>query len=288
MNFNEHLSRVQKSSRGPLAVKDFDLDIKSSDASGSFTAYMACFGNVDRANEVIDPGAFKNLDSFSVDGWVGLNHDMQALPVAIVESAKQDSTGLLVTGRWHSTPDAQACRAVVNERLALGKSVKCSIGYKVLDSYKDIVAGRAVRRLSSLEIYECSLVNLPANPNAEVIAAKSEAPVADKILTLDALKSWLDAETKAGRVLSRANHERLKSWHGNLSTMCNQMKAMIDLHDPDRDPGDEPDDDGDEKEVRPERSVSPARTSGASYPAKGLEKLRERIVRSRLSTLTLD
>lgn len=413
MNFDEHLSRVQKSAHGPVVTKGFDLDLKSSDDSGGFSAYFAVFGNVDRAKEVIDVGAFKNLPSFAVDGWIGVNHDMQSLPVALVDSVVQDTYGLKVNARWHSTPAAQACRAVVNERLAAGKGVKCSIGYKVLDSYKDVVAGVPVRRLAALDLFEASIVNLPCNSAAEVIEAKDgntaslnssglsyarslikSGKVSDgawgfsgadgdallgeggddwatygkchlavdsgaedntkghwkypfakksggvikvykaalraiasrasqqgkgsigsaaskllesanggdegddggksmidgntKILTLDALKSWLDAETKAGRVLSRANHERLKSWHGNLSTMCNQMKAMIDLHDPDRDPGDEPDDDGDEKEVRPERSVSPARTSGASYPAKGLERLRERIVRSRLSTLTLD
>lgn len=208
--------------------KSFDLDFKADDMGG-FTAYVARFGNLDRVNEVIEPGAFKNVDAFASEGWVGVNHDMKSLPVAMIENVAQDSNGLLVTAKWHSTPEAQACRAVVNERLSAGKAVKCSIGYRVLDSVKGTLEGKSITRLKALEIFEASVVLLPANPAASVLSAKS----ADNVLTIDALRSWLDAETKAGRVLSRSNHAKLREWQGTLEAMTAQLKAMCDEHDPD-------------------------------------------------------
>lgn len=293
--------RVVKAAGG-LAHKSFDLDFKAQDDAGTFTAYVARFGNVDRVKEVIDPGAFKNLSGFATDGWVGLNHDMQRLPVALIESAKQDQAGLLVTARWHSTPEAQACRAVVRERMAAGKSVKCSIGYRVLDSCKDYRDGQAVTRLTALEIFEASIVNLPANPAADVVSAKSqEARVDGKILTLDALKAWLDAETKAGRVLSRANAGKLREWHTGLSSMCDQLKEMLDAYDPQEPPHGEPDgDEGDGKgtaSIPPPSGKAPAPTSagdGATSPAaqhsggrpKSLDHLRAASLRARLSLLS--
>lgn len=273
--------------------KSFDLDIKAQDDSGGFTAYVARFGNVDRTKEVIQPGAFKNLDGFSVDGWVGLNHDMARLPIALIDTAKQDATGLLISARWHSTPEAQACRAVVNERMRAGKSVKCSIGYKVLDSFKDSVNGQPITRLTALEIFEASIVNLPANPAADVVSAKStEGHMDDKILTVNALKAWLEAETKAGRVLSRANVGKLREWHGKLTSACNEIKEMLDTYDPQHN---EPD--GDEGNPAPQvakapvsagdGSTSPGAQAQAGKP-KSLDLLRAASLRARIYASTLN
>lgn len=284
-----------------LMRKSFDLEIKGDagnpfqDNSGSFTAYVARFSNLDRAREIIQPGAFKNLSLFSQEGWVGVNHDMASLPVAYIKSATQDANGLLVTAEWHSTLEAQACRSVVLERLRAGKSVKCSIGYRVLDSFKDSLNGQPITRLTALEIFEASIVNLPANPAADVVSAKStEGRMDDKILTVNALKAWLEAETKAGRVLSRANAGKLREWHGKLTSACNELKEMLDTYDPQHD---EPD--GDEGKTgmgNPPPQVAKAPVSagdGCTSPGaqaqagkpKSLDLLRAASLRARLSLL---
>ena len=245
--------------------KSFDLDLKD-DGGDGFMAYFAAFGNVDRVGEIIEPGAFKNLGAFSADGWVGTNHDMEMFAGAgYPTEVGQDARGLWVRGKWHSTPDAQVVRTKVKERLDAGKSVKCSIGYKVLDSFKDVAGGRSVTRLTALDLFEVSFVNIPANPAASVLAAKSHDP---SVLTLDSLKALIETETKAGRVLSRANCDRLKGWHGTLSKMCGDLKDMIDAHDPDGDPGSEPDGDPDDMAAM-----------------KSLEKLRAASLRARLTLL---
>ncbi len=145
------------------------------DASGSVELYAAVFGNVDRAGERIEPGAFKNLPQFVNSGWLAVNHDWSKLPVAMVESASQDGKGLLVRAKFHSTPEAQAVRTTVRERLAAGKSVSASIGYKVLSDARVNVGGKSVRSLKAIDLFEASIVAVGCNPEAGVIGAKGRS-----------------------------------------------------------------------------------------------------------------
>jgi HK97 family phage prohead protease len=160
-----------------LPHKTFDVEVKQLDEAGSFSLYAAIFGNVDRQGDVIEPNSFQNLDEFVKDGWIALNHDQAGLPIAVIDAATQDATGLLVTGRFHSTPLAQEVRTVVRERMAAGKGVKCSLGYVTDDeSFERDELGRSIRHIKALSIYEASFVNLPSNPMAEVQSIKSFQP----------------------------------------------------------------------------------------------------------------
>lgn len=258
-----------------LEVKAGDCEIKAVDGQGRFSAYFAAFGNVDRGGDVISPGAFRNLDEFARDGWIGINHQMDQLPVAYPIRAIQDDKGLLIDGQFHSTPEGQACRAVVVERMRAGKRVKGSIGYKTGpgDTRQTYVNGQSVRRIDGLDLFEASFVNLPMNPAADAVSAKSLTDeggpeVSDKVLTIEALKTWLDTQTKAGRALSKSNHAKLKAWHGTLSSMCSDIKSFIDLYDPDG--HDEPDGDEGDKATSsnppPQKDVDPRRSAGNSIP----------------------
>ena len=105
--------------------KSFDVECKGlDDEAGTVELYAAAFGNVDSANEVIQPGAFKNLNDFVDTGWLAVNHDWDRLPIATIDGAEQDAKGLKVKAHFHSTPEAQAVRTTIKERLARGKSVK--------------------------------------------------------------------------------------------------------------------------------------------------------------------
>jgi uncharacterized protein len=195
--------------------KSLDVEIKGVDGDpGTATAYVAVFGNVDRQGEVIQPGAFTNLESFVKDGWIALSHDFAELPVATVESAMQDEKGLLLSWRWHTTDDAQECRTVVRERMERGKAVKCSIGYRVLDAAPETRDGGTVYVLKRIELFEASIVNLPANPKAEVVGVKSWA---------DGLEEAYLA-LKEGRVLSSKNRARLE----RLAAQCREAATDLD------------------------------------------------------------
>jgi HK97 family phage prohead protease len=156
-----------------LEHKSIALKQKDIGTGNGFRLYGAVFGNLDRANEVIAPGAFKNLNAFVRDGFLALNHDWSSLPIGTISGATQDSHGLLCTGEWHGTPEAQAARTTTTERLARGKTVKCSIGYSVTDdSTERDSLGRPFRLLKAIDLFEVSIVAMPANELAQVLEAK--------------------------------------------------------------------------------------------------------------------
>lgn len=257
--------RPVRAAPGGLHRKDFDVEVKAVGDSGSFELYCAVFNNVDRAGDIIQPGAFANLDDFVVSGWGAVNHLNQSLPIAMVDTAVQDAKGLKITGVFHSTPEAQATRTVVAERMARGKAVKCSFGYRVLEGSSETRKGRSVYVITKLEIYEFSFVNLPANPAAEVTAVKSAGE--EEVYSLKKVRGWLDG-FKAGKVLSSANHKKLygvaKALDSHGKAACGiaaEMKDFLAAHGPvddEEEPdGDEsgPDDDGDGDGMKPAKKA---------------------------------
>jgi HK97 family phage prohead protease len=138
--------------------------------TGYLEGYGSVTGNIDRDGEIIAPGAFKSsVEAFVRDGFVPVGHDWGGLPVATIEDAREDEKGLWVKARFHSTDEAQAARTIVAERLARGKSVGLSIGFRVVDSERDDEGRRVIK---SAELYEVSIVTVPANPLAMVTGAK--------------------------------------------------------------------------------------------------------------------
>jgi HK97 family phage prohead protease len=234
-----------------LQHKTVDCQYKALDDKGSFEVYAAVFGNVDRQGDVIERGAFVELEKFVADGWGAVNHVNHLLPVAYIDSAEQDDHGLRVRGKFHSTPEAQSCRTVVKERMDAGKSVKCSIGYLIIEDAVETRDKRSIRLLKKLLVFEFSFVNLPANPEAEVIEAKRLEHAAttpkgtsmdhNKGSALEALKALLGIGTKAGRAVSAANHKKLKAFadamtehHEDGMEKCKCMmkscKCMMEEH----------------------------------------------------------
>lgn len=142
------------------------------DGNGTFQVYAAEFHTLDRANEKIAPGAFKNLDEFVRDGFMALGHEMKDMPLGTISRAVMDSVGLLVEGEFHSTPAAQQARTVMRERMQRNKSVKLSIGYVVLKDAKVTEGNKSYRLLKEIDVYEFSWVNIPANPAAVAVAIK--------------------------------------------------------------------------------------------------------------------
>lgn len=139
------------------------------DGPGGFSAYVSAFGNVDSANEVVEKGAFlETLTDFVKDGWIAVNHKWGETGKATITAAREDANGLYIEAMFHSTEDAQAERVKMKERLERGKSVKFSIGYRVEeDEVKD-----GVRYLKKVKLYEASIVNVPANTQANAIGVK--------------------------------------------------------------------------------------------------------------------
>jgi HK97 family phage prohead protease len=167
------LVSVKRHAIGETQRKTIDIRLKSGDGgSETFTFYGAHFGNIDRQNDLLPgPGCIRNCDEFCRDGAILLGHDLAALPIASPVSCVQDGTGMRVTARWHTTQAAQDAKTVVRERMREKRTVACSIGYLVNDEKYENHDGQRVRVLTSIDVYEISLVNLPSNHLATVVSA---------------------------------------------------------------------------------------------------------------------
>lgn len=143
--------------------------VKSQDrGAGGFSGYVSTW-TLDSVGDQCVKGCFApHLRKFVESGFVALGHDWNSPPIGVINDAKEDDYGLWIDVGFHSTPQAQAVRQVMNERLQRNKSVSLSMGYQVLkDEYKG-----TIRLLKDVEIFEASVVNWPANQAAHVIDAK--------------------------------------------------------------------------------------------------------------------
>lgn len=217
---------------------DACLKLLDEDGPGSFEGYASTFKNWDRVGERPAPGAFRNLKEFKRDGFIAWGHDWNE-PVAIVTEAKEDEHGILIKCTFHGTPKAQEYRQIVAERLAKGKSMGLSIGYRVHDCKR--VEGGVL--LTDIELYEVSLVTVPANPKATVSAIKSGLP--DGLSMDDAYETTLavvegltsrvqslsELRAEEGRALSQKHRDRVKA-------VCDALLALTPEPEPETPPMD--------------------------------------------------
>ena len=149
-----------------------EFKITSEAGPGTLEGYAAVFGNVDRDNEVIVPGAFaRTIPDFKTTGFLCNGHNWKE-ELGTITDAKEDDRGLHITAEFYSTPDAQQVRQRLSEKIARGRSAGMSIGYRVKQSERR----NGARHLLELDLMEVSVVTVPANPQARVSAVKSSDP----------------------------------------------------------------------------------------------------------------
>ena len=147
-------------------------------APGTFEGYGACFGNIDRGGDVIEPGAFtKSLDDIRAMG-VGsapmyYNHNRDGGTIGVWEKMVEDSNGLHVRGRLIGL-DTEFGK-MNYARLREGAIKGLSIGYRVSPGGSQVadVKGRRCRKLKQVDLSEVSLVDDPMNPQAKINFMKS-------------------------------------------------------------------------------------------------------------------
>lgn len=161
--------------------------------TGGFRGYAARFLNIDRQNDMILPGAFtKALPEFVDSGGLVLaDHKNQTgAIIGTLIDAREDVNGLMVDVQFSATKTGQEVRQLMNE----GALRKMSIGFygksrpyteKELQalwaSYgmmpnerQKAMAKRGAKVITDVsEILEVSVVPIPANPDATILAVKS-------------------------------------------------------------------------------------------------------------------
>ncbi len=159
------------------------------DEEGVFEGHAAVFNDVDRQANIIMPGAFKKSLHKRPAKKVKmlLGHDQKAM-IGVWESMKEDSTGLFVKGRLlMQLQSAQETLILLKE----GVLDSMSIGFHtVLDQFDN---KRRALNLLEIDLFEVSLVAIPAQPGALVTSVKNIAP--EEITTKRQLEEVLrDAE----------------------------------------------------------------------------------------------
>jgi HK97 family phage prohead protease len=201
--------------------------------NGEFSTYASTFSNWDMVGERPVKGAFTpHLADFLKDGFIALGHSWDNLPIAYPLEAYEDEHGLFVRAAFHSTPEAQKARTVLMERLAQGKSAKTSIGYSVL---KDEQTDEG-RLLKEIKLHEISIVNVPANPLANILASKSgegstlgfnehgELVASISAAFAERAVNRHDFRTKDGRVLSSANFTTLEQAYESIGKVLESAR----------------------------------------------------------------
>lgn len=138
---------------------------------GQFTAYASFFGNRDSYGDIVQPGAFtRTLADWKAKGEnipVLWGHDT-ADPFANIGSvihAAEDTKGLKITGALDlDNPTAAQVYRLMKQK----RTNRMSFAYQTREEEKKSDGNH----LLDLDIYEVSVVQVPANDRAEVLAVK--------------------------------------------------------------------------------------------------------------------
>lgn len=193
---------------------------------GRVTGYAATFDRErDAYGDVIKKGAFAK----TLEKWDELRNQDKYIPllyghstddpfynIGRVIEAEEDDKGLLITAEFDADNEkAQYVRKLVQE----GRLYQFSFAYEILDAAEvELEDGAPAYELRELDLFEVSLVQIPANQNAVVIDVKENKP-----------------ELKAGRVLSKTNADDIKQ---AISLLEGVLERALD-EDPEPS-GDEP------------------------------------------------
>ena len=146
----------------------FKLDAPPDD-QGNFTGYAAVFGNVDRGNDVIEPGATTKTLQENPDVPIFWVHNYGLVPIGTGKlSTDPKGKGVRIDGQLLIETSELAREVFGAMKVDAVKGL--SIGYNALKrSFKG-----AVRHLQEIAIGEVSLCPFPMNPLAEVDSVKAQ------------------------------------------------------------------------------------------------------------------
>ena len=171
------------------------FELKALDAeAGTFTGLASTFGGEpDSFGDVVAPGAFRDtLAEHTRKGSQPAllrDHD-PSKPIGVWTRIAETQAGLKVEGKLTLGVElARETLALLKDR-ALGG---LSIGYRTKSARQDAKTG--ARILEKLDLFEISLVAMPANPAAKIVAVKAGAPedqreLEERLREVGVSRSW--------------------------------------------------------------------------------------------------
>lgn len=205
--------------------KSFEV---KADEAGTITGYFSTYDREpDSWGDVIAPGAFtETIKKRKESGhpfplcW---NHDLDQIIGSVDPDNIEDTEkGPLMTASFFDTQLAQEKREIVKS----GVVYQFSFAYDVLEAGPvELEGGVKANELRKLDLFEVSIVPIPANQNAVITEVKSEEP-----------------ETKAGRRNRKSDEDTIKQ----IISLANS------LLDSEVDETDEPEDGEDKQKANAE------------------------------------
>lgn len=191
----------------------FSFELKEAGETGLFSGMASTYGNTDRMGDIVMPGAFTATLTKGGDRRPLLWSHKTDEPIGTV-MLTDTSAGLRADGTLDL--DVQAGRDALS-RLRKGIVQGLSIGFRTL---RDRVENGA-RLLEEIELFEVSLVTIPANESARVMAVKSLATIRD-------YERWLRDEGGFSRAQARAL--AASGWRGltDAGRMADESAALAD------------------------------------------------------------
>lgn len=168
-----------------MKTKHFELQVKAAEAGeGRISGYASVFGNKDSYGDVVVKGAFSAfLKKTASSGKVvpvfyGHNMEDPKANIGRVLSLSEDDYGLKFDAQLDLSGDTYG--RIVYEQLKDGRLDSMSFGYQVLDYSME----KDFTELRELELYEISVVPIPANPAAKVTEVKAGRAISAKNMDL--------------------------------------------------------------------------------------------------------
>ena len=180
--------------------KSKEFKIKSAGDAGTISGYFSTYDREpDAYGDIIAPGAFtETIQKREESGhpfplcW---NHDLNMI-IGKVDSIEDTDKGPLMTASFFDTPLAQEKREIVKS----GVVYQFSFAYDVQDWEEvELEDGRKANELRKVDLFEVSIVPIPANQNAvmtEVKAGRRNSKKDEDAIrqAISLLQSVLDAD----------------------------------------------------------------------------------------------
>ena len=158
-------------------------EIKFADDPGVFSGYASVFNGIDAYGDRIAPGAYaKSLSAWQRRGKLPpmlLQHGgglfggagIDGIPVGKWTSMTEDAKGLKVAGRLFALETERG--KYIHEGLKSGVLDGLSIGFKPVKFTMGTKPDQPRRTLQEIDLWEVSIVTMPADDRARISSAKS-------------------------------------------------------------------------------------------------------------------
>ena len=193
-----------------------NIDIKQFVEEDDFVhieGLASTFGNIDRDGDIIAKGAFTNTLTKRMPEL--LNQHRMDQPVGVIDSAFEVEEGLRIKARM---PKGNSMVMDMLPLLKMGALGDFSIGFNVVEAD---TTPDGVRTIKEIDLWEVSIVTIPANPEARITGVKKLEESVEEKKDMD--DKTVDA-TKAESISTKREFEQMLKDTGLFT-----KKAVITL-----------------------------------------------------------